>query len=118
MTSDALQRAIIDDFNMRAKRLGKETSVTTIKEVSPYAMMTEEELAERCEADEEYAEYVETWDGPEGDTARYTFMLGIHDAESITMPPSEFLARYSVRSWDDFWSFDSEEYGQHSSTVH
>lgn len=120
MTSEAMQEAIVSDFKRRLKRSGeKELEVTSIKEVSPYMMHDDEELQAQVEADPDYAEYLESWGGPDGEAARYTFIRGSYDTEALPMPPDEFMVRYTVRSWDDFWSFDNSEHPHHvSSTVH
>lgn len=119
LTREALQESIIKDFTTRLNRgkKGKVIEITSVKEVSPYKLFTTEELEKRLEEDEEYREYVSTWDGLEGADARFTFVQGNHhdsetDTLDIKMPPDEYIARYVVQTFDDHFVFPSSPFSE------
>lgn len=117
MTAEAMEDAIAADFKSRLKRVGKDVEVTSIKEVSPYMMIDDDQLKAKAEEDADYAEYLDSWGGPDGESARYTFIDGSYDPDVLPMPPENFMVRYVVRSWDDFWSFDNSEYPHNASSM-
>ncbi len=125
MTAEAMQESIIKDFSTRLskKKDNNKIEVTSIKEVSPYRQMSLEELEKRIEDNEEYRDYVETWDGPDGPDSRFTFVNGVyHDPETqeldLKMPPTEFLARYTTQSYEDNFVFPSSQFAMPiSSTI-
>lgn len=115
LTHDALQESIIKDFSTRLSKRKGELEVTSIKEVSPYKLMNAADLEKRVTEDEDYKEYVDTWDGPTGPDARFTFVQGNHhnadsDTIDLEMPPKEFLARYTVQSFDDHFVYPNSQY--------
>lgn len=124
MTQEALQESIISDFSKRLNKKKGEFEVTSIKEVSPYRMMSLDVLEKKLEEDEEYREYVDTWDGPDGPDSRFTFVQGNHhdpetDTFDLDMPPKVYLARYTVQSFNDHFDFPASQFAHNiSSAVH
>ncbi len=102
LTESSMYMSLEDDIVKKLKKVKAKDAMVRVNETNPYRLAPPELLEARGLEDEEFKEYLETWE--EDTLCRVTCTtedIDTDDDGELFAPPEEFLIRYHVREFDD-----------------